>query len=317
MTPRAIHESLALRGFPDVAEVQPIKERNHVWRLRLGGGTTFLKVYTKDWYAGGDTGFCVDHEAACARRLHAAGLAGMTVLDAVTHADHPLGHPFLLTAAVPGIDAVARLRDGADEAVLAALGGWLRRCHGIAGLMPGYLSSRSPAMTVADGAWRHASWTWPALLAEAERHLAPLPADLAEAIRGELRRGDARIWYEQPVLIHGDCHAHQFFLAGDAITGVVDWEVGGFGAAGHDLVTLVIELAGVLRGRPGWWEPLWHAYGPVPFHALRALLLVRDPWSFRIHGAHRWPGNDAAIRRHLLAARGWDDLFDLNRIVVP
>ena len=79
-------------------------------------------------------------------------------------------------------------------------------------------------------------------------------------------------------------------------------------------MTICIELAGVLRHEPDWWEPFFEAYGPVSFPALRSLFLVRDPSSFRIHGIHRWPGDDVAIRRHLLRARDWRELFALERI---
>ena len=34
----------------DHVRITAIAERNHVWRLQHGSDTSFLKIYTKDWY---------------------------------------------------------------------------------------------------------------------------------------------------------------------------------------------------------------------------------------------------------------------------
>jgi aminoglycoside phosphotransferase (APT) family kinase protein len=56
-----------------------------------------------------------------------------------------------------------------------------------------------------------------------------------------------------PRYVHGDCHAHQFFVVSAGadllVSGVVDMEVASAGAPVEDLVKFILEVATVLPAK--------------------------------------------------------------------
>jgi aminoglycoside phosphotransferase len=289
-------------GQPEPVTLDRLKQRNHVYRLRCGDGTFFLKLYTKDWY-GPDpaaTGFCVAHEASAWACLAAHGLSAPEVVLPAADGNNPLGRPFLLTRALAGDDLTTHLAQQADPGpLLRAVGAYLRRMHAIAFAYPGYIVCSGPTAPPAAGAWHHRCWTAAArqrhALAILEREKGQLSPALVQPVEERLGRIEEALApaYQPPRFTHGDCHAHQFFLvpAGDGwqVTGVVDLEVASAGDCGEDLLKLGIELAAVLAPATRWWEALFDGYGGEPSFALHRLrLLGTSPAEFEF-AARGWP----------------------------
>jgi hypothetical protein len=122
--------------------------------------------------------------------------------------------------------------------------------------------------------------------------------------------------YQPPRFVHGDCHAHQFFVSGPAVDGawhvhgVVDLEVASAGDPVEDFVKLTIEVAARLPAATRWWEALFAGYGAEPdFEPFRLRLLGIGPPSFAWlrQPSERPPW--ASVLRHLLDARDWAELF--------
>ncbi|MCY1145402.1 phosphotransferase [Actinoplanes sp. Pm04-4] len=91
-----------------------------------------------------------------------------------------------------------------------------------------------------------------------------LPADLVDQNRRAAEKA-LRPW--TPVFVHGDLHASHVFVAGDEVTGVIDWSEGAQGDALRDLASLTLahpeHLGNVLAGYGGdvdveviwaWWS---------------------------------------------------------------
>lgn len=307
-------------------EVTHLKHANDVWRLRQGGETLFLKVYTKDWY-GGDRGKeigCVRHEQAAYTILAAHDLPTPPVVLAAADLDNPLGRPFLLLGELAGTSLVPLLHQSETTefaALLEATGAYLRRMHAIAFRFPGYLMEPDgPQEPPQPDAWQHPIW-------EAERAqreaLSLLDADrphLSGALSMRLESifatlGDALAAAYQPSrFVHGDCHAEQFFLerrgGAGRVTGVVDMEVASAGAAEADFAKVGLEMMCQFSPETRWWEPLFAGYGGAPaFERLRLWLLSTGEPSFKAYGADKWPATREATLEHLLAAYDWRSLF--------
>ena len=100
-----------------------------------------------------------------------------------------------------------------------------------------------------------------------------LPADLVTRNR---RVAEAALQPWRPVFAHGDLQVAHVFVAGDEITGVIDWSEAGRGDALYDLATLTLgheeHLGDVVAGYGG----------DVDLDAIRA------QWSLRSLLAVRW-----------------------------
>jgi Ser/Thr protein kinase RdoA (MazF antagonist) len=169
--------------------------------------------------------------------------------------------PVLALAALPGT-ALARLGQPstASPAAWAAAGTVARMLHD-APLPP--WPGRSPEEIAAD------------LDAECEWLLANdvLPADLVTVNR-QVAEAALRPW--TPAFTHGDLQVAHVFIAGDEITGVLDWSEAGPGDALYDLASLTLghreHLGDVVAG-----------YGTdVDLDVIRAW------WSLRSLRAIRW-----------------------------
>ena len=108
-----------------------------------------------------------------------------------------------------------------------------------------------------------------------------LPADLVHRNR---RLAETALWPWTPVFIHGDLQVDHVFVAGDEVTGVIDWSEAAPGDALFDLATLTLghpeRLGDVIAGYGAdvdrdliraWWalrcltNVRWlveHGYGP-------------------------------------------------------
>jgi aminoglycoside phosphotransferase len=311
-------------GLVGLVAVAPLKQRNHVWRLESAGQAFFLKAHTKPWYADDPTagGFAVLHEAAAWACLAAHGLAIPDVLLAQPDRQNPLGHPFLLTRALHGAPFTAYGSDGAAlSACLECIGQYLRRMHTITFACPGYImDTRGPMAPPDPTRWHHRCWTAQQRQRDAvlmlEREAPELPPAVISALEPWFVTMAARLMeaYDPPHFVHGDCHAHQFFVgrteAGWRVAGLVDLEVASNGDSAEDLLKVCVELAPALPATTRWWESLFAGYGGVPdFDLVRLRLLGMSGAEFRVTG---WPGTRAEILTHILEARSWAALFTLN-----
>jgi hypothetical protein len=117
-----------------------------------------------------------------------------------------------------------------------------------------------------------------------------------------------------PRFVHGDCHAHQFFLDREGedwhVSGVLDLEVASAGDCGEDLMKFSIELAARFPVAMRWWEPLFLGYGRQPDFELFCLrLLGASEAELTCHGEGTWPGTREQVLTRLATAREWADLF--------
>src|SRR3954449_9450274 len=100
-----------------------------------------------------------------------------------------------------------------------------------------------------------------------------LPADVVTRNR-RLAETALRPW--TPVFIHGDLQVDHVFVAGDEVTGAIDWSEAARGDALYDLATLTL-------GHPEHLDDVIAGYGTDV-----DLDLIRAWWSFRSLIAIRW-----------------------------
>src|SRR3954447_13449564 len=169
--------------------------------------------------------------------------------------------PALALAALPGV-ALGHLGDPstASSAAWAAAGAAVRALHD-APLPPW------PGRSV-DELASH-------LTGECEWLVANdvLPADVVTRTR-RLAETALRPW--TPVFIHGDLQVDHVFVAGDQVTGVIDWSEGAPGDALFDLAILTL-------GHPEYLDDVIAGYGREVDHDL-----IRAWWSLRCLTNVRW-----------------------------
>src|SRR6185437_7842072 len=132
---RQIRALLASCGAHGPVFPRLVQRRNDVYRIECGGEVCFLKLHTKDWYAGDveSQAYCVEHEASAFACLAAHGLATPAVVLAPTTPDNPLGRPCLLTRQLAGASLTTLLKGVGQEdtvtfaALLKTTGDYLRR----------------------------------------------------------------------------------------------------------------------------------------------------------------------------------------------
>jgi Ser/Thr protein kinase RdoA (MazF antagonist) len=319
-------EILRLAGVAGQASLTPIKENNHVYRLQAARDVFFLKTYTKSWY-GDDvpkTAGCVRHEASAWAILTDHGLAAPDVVLARPDCDNPLGRPFIVTRALRGRSLVDVLRSASRsdaDKLLRSVGDYLRRMHAITFAYPGYLMDRTgPRAPLDPGAWQHRCWTarrrQQVALAGMDDDVARLSSPLVDHLRTRLSTIEETLAPAgaPPRFVHGDCHAHQFFLDREGedwhVSGVLDLEVASAGDCGEDLMKFAIEMAARFPVTMRWWEPLFLGYGGEPdFELFRLRLLGASEADLTCHGAGTWPGTREEVLTRLATARDWADLF--------
>jgi aminoglycoside phosphotransferase (APT) family kinase protein len=160
--------------------------------------------------------------------------------------------PVLALAALPGT-ALGRLGQpsSASPTAWAAAGAVIRRLHE-APLPPWPGPSLDEVTADLD---RECEWLVTT---------GTLPADLVTRNR-QVARAALRPW--TPSFVHGDLQVAHVFVAGDEVTGVIDWSEAAAGDALYDLATLTLgheeHLADVLAGYGadvdldvirGWWS---------------------------------------------------------------
>ncbi len=302
-----------------------IKKQNDVYRIDCDSDVFFLKTYTKDWY-GSDiarTGLNAHHEATAWTILAQHGLAAAEVVYVATSCDTPLARPFILTRQLGGTPFTTLLTSNHHQrhTLLSTVGSYLQQMHRITFTFPGYLTTLSGPTTPLDPQqWQHRCWSARhrqegtlAYLVQQQEHLSL--ATFREVFAACSQMADRLAGaYQPPRFTHGDCHAHQFFLAESDrawhVTGVVDMEVTSAGDCGEDLLKLSIELAQSLAYTTRWWEALFEGYGLIPdFELFRLRLLSATEPEFGTCG--RWIGTATweAMLRHFLHATDWDTLF--------
>lgn len=304
-----------------------LKKRNEVFRIESGGDLFFLKYSTKGWNGyGAATAVSVAREASAWRMMANAGLGAPEVVAADRTCDNPLGTPLLLTRRLPERAFTDWLEESGDDPELfRTLGAFLRRLHAQRFPYAGPLIDGPPQAPLEPDAYHFLSWSEQGLRSWVEE---TRRAD-AERIPGELQRCLTPFYEEgireaiprinDPRLVHGDCHAHQFLLTrgekGWRVEGVVDLECAQCGATGPDFAKLFIELIGRLRPGSAWLQPFWEGYGEIyPLDLLRFHLAIFQHINFRIHGRHSWPEQRAICLQHLLRARSYGALCALPRV---
>lgn len=301
-----------------------VKRRNDVWLLNAGADHYYLKTYTKDWYADlASTGSCVRHERIAYETLAVRGLPSVEIIAASEDAANAIGRPFLLMRGLRGqslTDALDRAADRHSFATcIATVAHYLAQMHAIKFEHAGYLGQAGgPSHDPDPFQWQHECWTADARRATALKELAhatELPRDLSE----ELRRGFTRFptlfagACALPRFVHGDCHAHQFFVThglAPSVTGVIDMEVSSAGSPIEDIMKFAIEMAGRYELDSGWWDAFLAGYGIEPdFEQLRWALLAFCGNGFDYLGPHRWRGSRVDICTRLLTATDWRRLL--------
>jgi hypothetical protein len=324
LSPTHAREVLRRAGITGAIRVEAVHEYNHVWRLRSDAETFYLKAFTKPWHTPDETpdGGAVTHEAGALRCLQVNGLAAPELLLAEDVPRGPLGWPFLLTRAVPGQSLVSLLRQGEDLVpLMLRVGDYMRRMHAIAFPYPGYITTEHGPSSPPPEEWRHRCWTAEArrerALATFKTHSAQLAADTRRRLESQIATIPGRLRAEcfPPHFVHGDCHAHHFFLmpSGGAwsVTGTFDMEVASAGDIGEDFLKLGIELASLLPASTRWWEDLFQGYGGEPnFDLLKLRLLASEPEEFA--WLDHWPKRWDDILRHIFDADSWHQLFDIG-----
>jgi aminoglycoside phosphotransferase (APT) family kinase protein len=313
-------------GIQGPATVSVIHEFNHVYRLQAGDQVFFLKTHTKAWYRGDAQApaRCVIHEQCAWDILAGHGVPTPEVVLVASDTVNAFGRPFILTRRLTGAP-LTHLLGQATEAqqsrLLVATGDYLRRMHAITFTSPGYLmSAGGPATPPTDQDWQHRSWTPGARRRNALALLATRGSELTPELGDRLHRlfdsmpETLEASCLTPRFVHGDCHAHQFFVdmcgAEPEVTGVVDMEVASAGDPIEDLLKFSLEVAAILPARTRWWQALFDGYGQEPDYALfRQRMLGCSPEEFACvrPGTAERPWGD--VVRHILAATGWLDLF--------
>jgi aminoglycoside phosphotransferase (APT) family kinase protein len=303
----------------------PVKRHNHVWRLEHDRETFFLKTYTKAWY-GDDaaaTAFCVAHEVDAWSVLAEHGLPTPEIVHAARDCANPLGRPFVITRALTGQPLTALIAEHTAEpsavaALLRATGDYLRRMHAITFPYPGYVVAGGPTAPPPDTAWQHRCWTARQRRRDAQAMLRAegpdLPSFLVRSLEAQFADMETMLAtaYQPPRFVHGDCHAHQFFLTRESedgawrVTGVLDLEVASAGDPVEDLLKLAVELASL--SWPSmcwrWWDAVFAGYGTVPaFEPFRLRLLGMTAPEFG------WTGRRATVLERILRSTSWKTLF--------
>ncbi len=98
----------------------------------------------------------------------------------------------------------------------------------------------------------------------------------AEVVSRNRRRAETALRPWTPVFIHGDLQVDHVFVAGDEVSGIVDWSEGSRGDALFDLATLTL-------GHPEHLNDVVAGYGTEV-----DLDLIRAWWSVRCLGNVRW-----------------------------
>ncbi len=313
-------------GIDGPVTVTPLKRHNHVWRLDQNDATFYLKTHTKPWYPSDASvaAYPVAHECAAAAYLATHGVAMPEVILAQRDTDNPLGRPFMLTRALQGMPLTAYVSEPDTLCqCLEVVGRYLRRVHALTFVYPGYIMDDGPAAPPHPDLWQHRCWTARRRQQEAQAMLqnvaeggqsTVLVHTTMEALFETMEERLAAE-YEPPHFVHGDCHAHQFFVEHAAgrwqVTGMVDLEVASSGDCGEDLLKFCLELAPLMPPATRWWESFFGGYGRVPdFELFRLRLLGISGVEYEVTG---WPGTHTDVLAHVLNARSWDDLFTLHK----
>lgn len=200
----------------DITEVRGLRDGGSPWLVRLSRGGAQRAVVLRV----GDTQDPSPlHTEVAALRLAAGhGIAAPRLLAADLDGDPPL----VLTDLLPGSSAIPPVRPAAR---LRTLGAVAAELHAIA-VEPGPALPRRdrPIATVDFAALRRQTSASP-LLTEAEERVADRPA----------RSGDA--------FVHGDLWQGNALWAGDALSGLIDWDCAGAGNPGVDLGSLRCDAA--------------------------------------------------------------------------
>jgi Ser/Thr protein kinase RdoA (MazF antagonist) len=313
-------------GIRDAYSLHEVKQHNHVYRIETAKDTFFLKTYTKSWYAHdlAGTAYCVDHEVAAWKTLASNGLSTPDVVLAEASCNNVLHRPFLLTRRLTGKPLTEQLRGAGRDSfrqLLYSVGRYLFAMHRIRFAYPGYVTSLGLNAPPDLESWQHPIWTIEQFEREAQqtwredRQL--LPTRLVEEAESYFKTHLASLIsaYAIPHFTHGDCHASQFFLTfADQqwqVTGVVDMEVASAGDCGADLVKFGLEMAALFSVNSQWWEPFFEGYGDEPSFELLKLRMLAIPHTGYTYA---WPGTRQQIFSHVLKARDWQSLYNLDAL---
>ena len=308
------------------SQVALIKTSNHVFRIRMGNRAFYLKAHTKDWYsdAQGQTGHVVLREKTAWQVMAGIGLPTPEVVAIDESADNAIGSPYIVTAELRGeplTEILAKTSQGDAYEVLRAVGAYLRRMHSISFERPGILTPEGPAM----GDWQHRFWSYHGFRTFAEEEQADAREELPDHIFRDLLRyidewqPGLKGVFDHPKFVHGDCHAHQFYVFREngqwTVSGVLDMEVSSAGDCGEDFLKFCAEMSRRYEAEMDWWVPLFDGYGQEPdFQLLKLRYLASghlelSPYAYRVV-----PGVRELVVLHVLRANDWRELFDLGGI---
>ena len=123
--------------------------------------------------------------------------------------------------------------------------------------------------------------------------------------------------FAHPTFVHGDCHAHQFYLCqwdGHwTVSGVLDMEVASAGDCGEHFLKICAEMSRRYGVGTEWWQPLFDGYGGEPdFDLLKLRYLASAQLELSPHPYTSVPGLRELAVKNILKARDWRGLFDLR-----
>lgn len=332
LTPQQARQLLARVGAVEVLDISLAATTNDVFRVATRShGAFFVKFHTARWYADQpDTASVVKREAAVPELLRKRGLP----LPYTAWADTSrsiVSRSVLICGELEGtpVTEAAAQFPSASDAIMRALGRYLRRLHEIEFTTPGILHPRHAELAPSVGIIPHVE-SWDdhplhhpehlqrealAAVARAERggslppemaaQLAPYFARSAEVLRPD---------YQPPCLTVGNCHAYHFHVARTAagweVQGCYDFEAASAGDSTIDLVELEVTLTPALRSLR-WREPFLAGYGRRPGLEGYALRLVYHLlWELENPYTKQIPDRDWLHERwlRLLSARTWEEL---------
>lgn len=310
-----------------VLEVTLFKTNNHVFRIRTGDMTYYLKTHTRDWYSenGKETGHVVLREATAWQIIEKIGLATPRVVAIDNTTDNVIGIPFIITEELLGeslTELLTRLSRADAYSAIRCVGAYLKKMHSISFGHSGYLPPQEP---VISSQWHHRIWSYHGFQSWADREQETAKKELSHGSFSDVLRyinewqHKLRKVYKHPRFVHGDCRANQFYLFQRGrewnVSGVLDMEVASAGDCDEDFMKFCAEMSRRFDVETKWWEPLFDGYEEEPdFNLLKLRYLASGQLELSPFAYKEVAGVRELVVQHLLRAKNWLELFDLSSI---
>jgi aminoglycoside phosphotransferase (APT) family kinase protein len=314
-------------GDGPAPHVTLFKTYNHVFKIETKSNIYYLKTHTKDWYAKDPklVGHLPSRESFAWQLMRVYGLSTPIVVVIDSTCENAIERPYLVTEQLTGdplTNLIEKVSKKGSHRIIRSVGAYLRKMHSITFKSSGILTPQGP---VIDGDWHHRMWTYHGFRTWADREQedarkALLPETYG-ALIGYMGKWEPTLKdvYEHPVFVHGDCHAHQFYLSFRDkewnVSGVLDMEVASAGDCGEDFIKFCAEMSRRYVSETEWWQPLFEGYEEEPnFDLIKLRYLASSHIELSPFAYQDLPGVRELVVQHVLGARSWKELFDLSQI---